>query len=300
MTGAAPYATTPAGPDPTGPESTGPEPTAPDPAGRGPSGAGAAASAGGRADVAGLLRATLRTMPWAQLAVGGVLALALMVLARDDPGLGVATLVEYLRLGAVALAVGTAGALDDAARPHLDGVPVALWRRQALRIGITVVTVGLWWALAVTVAATHPVVVRASAQGAGLPLAALTVLLVALVATTLAVAALVTRRRGGSGVLPAAGVAVVLPGALVLWGVTRDAMLPRFAPAPGGPADAAWAWVGLRWGALALVAVGVLAWALRDPCAPGRPVAAPTSPPTAMRASRRAGARPHPRREELR
>lgn len=251
-----------------------------------------------RVDGFALLHPTLRSMLWGQLLAGAALGLALVLTARS-PDLSLPGLVERLRLAAVLLAIGVAGTLDDPTRPQLDSTPVSLARRQALRIGVAGTVAAGAWGLTLLAAAATPAA-RRSGASVGLPVTAVTVVAVALVAVTLAVAAAVTRRRGGSGVLPAAGTAVVLPAALALWTPVRGAMWPSYVTDPSDlGARTVWLAAHQRWATVAVLAVAATAWSLRDPwrptwprastpdrsTPPGRstPTALPVSPPRSRR-----------------
>lgn len=212
------------------------------------------------------VRPTLRSTPWGQLATGGALALTLVLLTTGNEQMSTSEVVDRLRLAAVLLAIGVAGALDDATRPDLDGVPVPLAHRQGLRIGVAVAATAGWHLLVVLAAAHHPAMLATGPHDRHVPVVASTTVVVALVAVTLAVAAATTRGRGGSGLLPAAGTAVALPGVLTLWEPVRRATWPPYPDATGDTLAAeAWRAAHLRWAAVALLAVIALAWSLRDP-----------------------------------
>lgn len=207
-----------------------------------------------------LAPATCRSTAWRPLHLAGVVAVALAATVHRVPEPAFAELVGALRFAAVASAVGTAGALDDPTRPHLDGTPVSLAARQSLRLVVAAAATLCWWAAALVTVAAHPAARAAAREGRALPIVALTVELLALLLLAWAVAAVVVRRRGGSGAVAGAGAVVATPVLLLLtpqrWGLLAG---------DPGAAGAVWVAAHLRWLGGALLAATVLAFALRDP-----------------------------------
>lgn len=185
-----------------------------------------------------LVRPTLRSAPWAPLAGGGALALALLGLG--DRGLG------ELRLAAIAICVGAAFALDDAAATTIASVPTPLLARRGLRVGLALVPLAVLWALVGWLS-------DAGSWAVSLELAAI-------LALTLAAAAIAAQIRGDGRGGVAAGPALV--------GLLASAylLLPaRWGLFPGGPEDPLWAPAHQRWVFVLIAgALGVL-WASRDP-----------------------------------
>jgi hypothetical protein len=208
-----------------------------------------------------LLVPTCRSTAWRPLHLAGSIAVAIAATAHRLPEPAPADLVASLRFAAVALAVGAGAALDDPTRPHLDGAPVTLAVRQSLRLVVVLGTTLCWWVATIGMVATHPAARAAAVDGRSLPVLALTVELVALLLIVWAVAALVVRRRGGSGAVAGGGMAVATPVVLLFvperWGF--------LAGDPGAIGREAWTSAHLRWLGVALLAVTVLAVALRDP-----------------------------------
>lgn len=185
-----------------------------------------------------LVRPTLRSASWTPLAAGGALALAF--LALTDPGLA------QLRLAAIALCVGAAFALDDAAATTVASAPTPLWARHALRLGLALVPLALLWALVWWLA-------DEASWAVSLELGAM-------LALTMAAAALAAQIRGDGrgGVAAGPALLALLSGGYLL----LPAHLGLF---PAGPEDPFWASAHERW-ALVLVAglLGLLT-AGRDP-----------------------------------
>ncbi len=215
-----------------------------------------------------LTRATLRCMPWGQMFAGGALGLVLVVLSPGGGDLSMSMLVDRIRLASLLLALGVSGALDDATRPYLDGVPVPLHLRHGLRICVAGAVTAAWWVL-ILVTAGFRSGAEASAGDAGtaLPLVAVTVVAVALVTATLAVAAAASRRRPGAGLVAGASTTLVGTTILALWAPLRAAMWPGY-PLATGTADVAWVAAQQRWALVAVVAVIGLRWSIRDPWSP--------------------------------
>ena len=182
---------------------------------------------------------TLRATAWLPLLPAGALGLA--VLTFEGP------VLLQLRLAAVALCVGAAFVLDDAAAETLATSPASLVFRRFLRIGLALPLVAALWALALWYA------------GTGFD-AALTLELVAMLAVTLGAAAFAIPHladgRGGAAAAPAL---LVFLGACAL--VVPDAWT-LFAQGPGDPR---WDGSHLRWTLVLVVAVAGFVYASGDP-----------------------------------
>ncbi len=198
---------------------------------------------------AAVVRASLRVVPAAGVALHLVAAMALLAAAwtgLDDDG----TAVMVLRLVAVLLAAALALAVDEPGAAVLDATPTALAQRVGARLALCGVLVLPAWATAVT---------TASLRGAHVPVASMTLELVALVAVGLALP-LALRRWWGVDE-PALVVGPVLVGVLL-----GAAHLPRaLLLLPSTPLDPAWDAAHLRWSAVLLAALAVLAAGLADP-----------------------------------
>lgn len=217
-----------------------------------------------------LVWSTVRVLPWGQLLGVGLLAVLLGAFVTADAYLPVGLAVDRVRLLMPLFAVAVAAVLDDPTRPHLDTVPVRLAVRQGLRLFLSLPIVAVWWLALVVTARSR--LTGSPADGADLPVAALTVVLWALVALALATAALVTRWRGGHGGLPAAGVALVVPTVLAGFEPMRERWFP---PHPSTVFDRSldelWWAAHQRWAVVAVAASAVLLWSLRDPVRPALP-----------------------------
>jgi fluoroquinolone transport system permease protein len=185
-----------------------------------------------------------RTLAWAPLAGGALVALALLAVLRVRDA-GPNTMVGALRLGAVLVAAGAAFALDDPAASTLASSPTPLRTRRSLRLlpGVAVCA-GVWASL------------LALAGEEVTPFAgALTVEAIGMLGLTWAAAAVATGSAGGPALL-----FVLLAAGMV------DAVSPQWKThllVP--PGDPAWATAHWRWLALAITGALVIAWTTRDP-----------------------------------
>lgn len=200
-----------------------------------------------------VVRASLRVVPAVGVALHVVAALALLAAAwtgLDDDG----SAVMVLRLVAVLLAAALALAVDEPGAAVLDATPTAMAQRFGARAALCGVLVLPAWATALTVAFQ---------QGADVPVADLTLELLALCAVGLAVP-LALRRWWGVDE-PALVVGPVLLGVLLGAAHLPQALLLL----PATPLDPAWDAAHLRWSAVLLGAVAVLAVELADPATAG-------------------------------
>lgn len=190
-----------------------------------------------------LVRPTVRSASWAPLAGAGALALA--ILALGDPGVG------RLRLAAIALCVGAAFVLDDAAAATVASAPTPLWARRSLRVALALVPLAALWAL-----------VWWLADGASW---ALSLELGAMLALTLAAAALAAQIRGDGRGGVAAG-----PALLALLAAAYLLLPARFGFFPADPEDPLWGPAHERWALVLLAGLLGLLLASRDPAAASR------------------------------
>lgn len=187
-----------------------------------------------------LVRPVLRTVPVAAVLAGG--GCGALVLSLDGD------LLLRLRMAAVAVCVGAAFVLDDAAAVMTESSPTPLLFRRLLRVALLLPFVAGLWALLVAYA------------GAGVT-AALTLELAAMLAATVAVAALAVPLVPDGR----AGVAAV-PTLLVLLATAALALPERWTLFAPGPDDPRWASSHERWGAVLVVALLALVYASLDPC----------------------------------
>ena len=202
--------------------------------------------------VPALLVPTARAVGWAAPLAGFVLSIGLLALAvRPGLELPAGRLLLWLRLAMTAGALGCAFLLDDPSEPTTEGVAGSLLLRRTLRVALLLPATAVWWVAVVwRVRAVHP--------GLPLPVAALTLEAVALLAVTVALAAagshLAPERRGGVVAAPAllalASAAFLLPAQVTLY---------------AQPGSAAWDDAHQRWALLLGLALVAFATASRDP-----------------------------------
>jgi hypothetical protein len=198
------------------------------------------------------LRPTLRAVPWLPL-LGSATSAGVAVWLIDPTAGDVRALVA-LRVAAFLLAAGAGFVFDDPSAATLAASPTALAVRRLHRLVPVVAAWGVLWGAAVGVAA---------AVAPGAPVAVLTVEAAAMLALSLAVAAVVAPHvpEGRGGVV--AGPALTLA---VLGGLLAQQLYPRwatlFALSPGMPE---WDAARSRWTFLLAAGVVVLAAASADP-----------------------------------
>ena len=205
-----------------------------------------------------LVRPVMRSTNWRHVHSAGLIAMVLALSVHRLPEPVFAELVVPLRYAMVTLAAGSAVVFDDPTRPELDAVPTSLAVRQVTRIGVVLGAVALWWTACLVAVAVHPIMREAAAHGRWLPVPALTLELIGVVAVAFAVAAVTVRRRGGSGALTGGGAVLVLS-VLVLLLPARFTLFPDVRPGPE------WDRAHLRWFAVAALGTATTAVALRDP-----------------------------------
>ncbi len=160
-----------------------------------------------------LVRPTVRSLSWAPLAAAGALAFGLLGLT--DQGL------TELRLAAIGICVGVAFILDDAAAATVASAPTPLLVRRALRVGLATAPLAALWALL-------------SWLAGGAASWAMSLELAAMLALTLAAAAVATRLRGAGRGGAAAG-----PALLVLLSAAYLLLPSRWGPLPRRPTGSA-------------------------------------------------------------
>ena len=186
-----------------------------------------------------LARPSVRTAAWVAVLPAGVLGLG--VLTLDGP------VVLELRLAAVALAAGAAFVLDDPAAETIAASPTPLLFRNLLRAALALPLVAALWTVLLLYADVAPAW-------------ALTLELAAMLAATLAIAALaaplVPDGRGGVAAAPAL---------LVLLGAAALALPDGLTLFAAGPLDARWGASHERWASVLVAAILAFVYASLDP-----------------------------------
>lgn len=198
--------------------------------------------------------AALRVVRWRPLAIATAVGTLYAVLGSN------VTAADRLMAAAAAVAATSAFVIDDPAAVTVASTPLTLLRRRAGRVLIVMVTVVVWWAVVVTIT---------GARFGPMPIRAISVALLGLVAAALSVAAVVA----GSGLAERDGLAGATASAIAyglsLLPLPAWSLWPR---SPGSPGTAT------RWLVFTGIAVAVFVWSCRDPAA------APLSSPARGRA----------------
>jgi fluoroquinolone transport system permease protein len=202
--------------------------------------------------VPALLVPTARAVGWGPPLAGFAVSLGLLALTvRPGLALPAELLVRWLRITMTVGALGCAFLLDDPSEPSTEGVAGSLLLRRTLRVALLLPATTAWWVVALwRVQALHPAV--------PLPVAALTLETVALLAVTMALAAAGSRiapeRRGGVVAAPA-----------LLAAVSAALLLPARVELYAQPGSATWTGAHQRWALLLALALAAFAAASRDP-----------------------------------
>lgn len=190
----------------------------------------------------------VRAVPWGAIAGATAIGLLLLVLLGDD-----GRTVAVLRWGALALAMGLAGVVDDPAAELRAALPVPDRRVRLRAVALAAPVLGLAWIVLAGVG-TSTLLLGEGADAAAACLALVRGPLalegVALSAVLLGVAAVARRRSGTGGAVAAGATGVLLYLGLLL--------LPDRVALSVGPLDAAWQATHLRW-AVVLVAGAMVA-----------------------------------------
>ena len=198
-----------------------------------------------------LFRPTARAMRWGPFAVSGVLGLAILVIPElITIKLTAAHLTTLLRIAAACGALGVAFLLDDPAKRSTPTVPTPRLVRHAVRAALGLPVVGVWWAIAVTIA---PVGAKHGVPAA-LPRGALTLEAAALVLGALMLAAIgqLFSSEGSSGIVATPVLLVLLA---IVW------FLPHRVALVVSTDDPQWTHAHHRWVGV-LIAAGVgFGWA---------------------------------------
>ncbi|MFI7504315.1 ABC transporter [Streptomyces sp. NPDC049687] len=203
--------------------------------------------AGKRQVSAALLRSLVpplwRTLPWRRLTTAAALGLLLAASTRlpsaaPDHELG----LLVLRLTALAGALGLAFLLDDPARNTSATTPIGRPVRTALRLALAAPLAAVWWtaALLLVPSPTRPPLAPVTLQAAAMAVGAVALATVAIRFTDTAEVGRNTAIALGT----ATATAILVPNR---WGLLAT------------PADPWWQETQLRWAAVLMVTVGVLA-----------------------------------------
>ncbi len=208
-----------------------------------------------------LVRPTARTIRWLALA-GGVVATQLVIWAvKSELSREVPIPLTPLRMAAVLLCLGAAFTLDDDAGATVEPSVASLIVRRGIRLALALPVLGVAWGVALLTASrlaasgvrTAPVVPRP------LPIAALTLEASAMLAVTLAAAAVGTRSLGhGKG-------GVAAGPALLAFVLTMASIQPYWPLFPNAPFEPGWAAAHARWALILVAAIVVLAGCSLDP-----------------------------------
>jgi len=196
---------------------------------------------------------TVRTIGWPALLGGGLIGLALVVAGRLGSA-DAAPLARWPGLAALALCLGAAWLLDDAASFTVAASPTPLALRRLLRIALALPLLASVWAVELWYATggAGDLLFGPTARGA------LSLEFAAMLAFTLALSSLALRvlpdgRAGFAG--------IVAPFALL----ALAALLPSRWTLLVLPGDSAWTASHLRWATILAAGVLVLAWTSREP-----------------------------------
>ena len=201
---------------------------------------------------------TARAVAWIPLAVAMAVGTAFVANAARRSWHDASAMSGALAYAALALATATGFVVEDTASETTAPVPIPLSVRRAVRLVLCTAGVGVAWVVLVWIA---------SARGADLPAATLTLHLAAESALVVALAATLAR-RGFTGIGQRLVPAMFAFRLVVTW-------LPeRFALSGIEPGSAGWTGMQLRWTGLLLLALVVLAVETRDP-ARREPIARP-------------------------
>lgn len=192
-----------------------------------------------------------RTIPWTALTAGAGACSAIIAAASLAPQWS--PLAHWPGLGALALCVGAAFLLDDAASATTGATPRSLAHRRLQRIALALPLLGAVWAAALWYATT--------AQGAwfgpdtrlGLSIQFAAVLALTLAASAIALHVMPDEHAGWIGALAPFAV------------LTATLLLPERWALLALPGDDDWAAAQQRWTILLTIGVLTLACASRDP-----------------------------------
>jgi GNAT superfamily N-acetyltransferase len=199
-----------------------------------------------------LIGTCLRATRLTPLVAGGALSTCIMVVpVLLGLELEVIDVTLTLHLAMFALLTGAAFVLDDAAYPSTEVLPISARRTAAIRMGLALVPVSVFWAIALWIA-PHTLVGTAEYARAGL-----VVEVYACIAWVWAVAVFAAHRRRGIGSALAAPVPLVVAVAAAL---SPDRLAVFVSPGSPGYGDSR-----LRWAVVLAVGLVVLSVVTRRP-----------------------------------
>jgi hypothetical protein len=208
-----------------------------------------------------LLGHKARLVRWKPTLGGAVVGFFVLYQSSDGWATGSMSPLFSLRMAVLAMCLGAVFVLDDPAAVTVAAVPSPLRYRRGLRLILIAPLVATVWASQLLLVFVHATSrLHGGAEGL-LPIWGLTLEMVAMMMTGMAIAALATRwvSEGLGGV--AAG-----PTLLVL--VVAAAYLPyRWTLFPGSVDDPQWAAAHIRWAAIAVLATLLFMYFSRDPAA---------------------------------
>jgi hypothetical protein len=203
-----------------------------------------------------LVGPTARTMRWTALLGGAAAAVLTVVAARGELSRGVPLSLLPVRVAAVLLCLGAAFLLDDEAGATVEPAPVGLLARRGLRIVLGGLATTAAWGTAVWIASR---LVGSGPLPRQLPIAGLTIEAAALLAVTLAAAAVAIRRIGHDRGGIVAGPTLL---AFIMAVATFGRHWPLFLESSSDPG---WDAAHLRWASILAASVLVLIVASLDP-----------------------------------
>ena len=195
-----------------------------------------------------------RRVPWLTIGITTVVCAAAMW-ARAIQAESADDLLQVTRLTSVLMAAGAAVCLEDGNELVTAATPFGRLRRRLVAVLLTGLVTVACWLLVVTGAAA---VLNAPSGDPSLPVGALLIELVALMAFGWLLAAILMNRSSWRGSGMRAGLGVIIA-ALVTISVARTAKW--LWPMPGH----GWAEAHERWAAIAIVSIVVFIVASRDP-----------------------------------
>jgi hypothetical protein len=206
-----------------------------------------------------LLAPTARTIRWLAILAAAVAAGLALWAAKGELSRAATVPLLPFRVSAILLCLGAAFVLDDDAGATVESAPTDLLVRRGLRLLLAIPVVAMAWGTVLWIGSA------AAGSGTGrsmrgpLPAWALSLEAAALLAVTLAAAAVGTRALGHGKGGTAAGPMLLV---FVMCMVAIDRYWPLFV---ASPADSGWAMAHARWALILLAAVIVLVGASLDP-----------------------------------
>jgi hypothetical protein len=208
-----------------------------------------------------LVRPTVRTIRWLALAGGAVAAQLAIWAAKSELSREAPVPLMPLRMTAVLLCLGAAFTLDDDAGATLEPSVASLVVRRGTRLALALPALGAAWGGTLWAASRLAAsgVERTSIVPRSLPVTALTLEAAAMLAVTLAAAAVGTRWLGHGKGGVAAGPTLL---GFVVMMISIQPYWPLF---PNAPVEPGWAAAHARWALVLALAMIVLAVFSLDP-----------------------------------